>query len=75
MSHKFPKTIFILLLVSLYLISCTVPIKNEEDQVSNESYQDAQTNFSELKILFKNKQYDEAYALLKDMEKNLPYSR
>ncbi|MFV2060771.1 MAG: outer membrane protein assembly factor BamD [Gammaproteobacteria bacterium] len=78
MTRKHTKiTLILLLTLSLSIVSCTAPKKStdNDNQISNESYQDAQTNFSELKILFKNKQYNDAYSLLKFMTENLPYSR
>ncbi len=72
------KTLFLVILIfPLISISCTTTPENRNinNQISNEAYQDSLSNYNELKFLFENKKYDEAYSLLDDMKENLPYSR
>ncbi|VAW91232.1 hypothetical protein MNBD_GAMMA22-2672 [hydrothermal vent metagenome] len=70
------KTIFLFLL-PIFILSCTTTPedRNLNNKISNEAYQDSLNNYNELKFLFENKKYDEAYSLLNDMKENLPYSR
>ncbi len=67
--------LLLLLIVSIFTVSCSAPIQKNKDQYSNESYQDSLNNFQELKFLFENKKYEQAYRLLDDMKSKLPYSR
>ncbi len=72
------KTLFLfILIIPLFIVSCTTTPENKNinNQISNEAYQDSLNNYNELKFLFENKKYDEAYSLLNDMKENLPYSR
>lgn len=69
--------LLLLLTIPIFAISCTTTVKNKTnvDQIANESYQDSLNNYNELKFLFENKKYNEAYNLLDDMKDKLPYSR